>query len=234
MSVYRSFLNHEEFATSIIGSKPRMYYICSLCDSKVHSSMMSRHLLKHHGLTPQSYYDLVVPESGKCVECGKKSNFECLSRGYFWFCSNRCQMTNRNRDPYFKELNRSIMVNNHNSQEFKRSLADSLSHWVGSPAHKKSCAKMVAARMSSQIKSDTINFYIARSPVYQGLKFGICEDLGRLRRFNGELVRRWIVPKQVGINLEIELKSILDQYGESFPEYRFPEIIKVIEELVNV
>lgn len=66
------------------------YVICQLCQ-KQFQKISGTHL-KNHNITGKEYYDrfLKKPDEGKCLNCGKPTNFLKISQGYNRYCSCKC------------------------------------------------------------------------------------------------------------------------------------------------
>ena len=58
---------------------------------------LSSHIRQYHKTKSQTYYDKFIKsdDEGLCTECGDRTNFVNLKKGYLKFCSIRCAHTNQ-------------------------------------------------------------------------------------------------------------------------------------------
>jgi len=64
--------------------------LCEVCKKELVSTKALSQHIRFHNITSQEYYDKYLGNSKECEECGKKTNFLDLTRGYQKFCSLRC------------------------------------------------------------------------------------------------------------------------------------------------
>ncbi len=77
--------------------------LCEVCKKELVSTKALSQHIRFHNITSQEYYDKYLGNSKECEECGKKTNFLDLTRGYQKFCSLRCSNNNKNRKEKFRE-----------------------------------------------------------------------------------------------------------------------------------
>lgn len=67
---------------------------CEICDREFENSRtLGIHISTTHGMSKQKYYDKFLKRDkneGKCLECGKETDFVTLVKGYRMFCSRKC------------------------------------------------------------------------------------------------------------------------------------------------
>lgn len=67
---------------------------CEICDRKFKNyRTLGIHISTTHGMSKQKYYDRFLKRNkneGKCLECGKETDFITLVKGYRMFCSVKC------------------------------------------------------------------------------------------------------------------------------------------------
>lgn len=67
---------------------------CEICDREFESlRTLGIHISTTHGMSKQKYYDKFLKRDkneGKCLECGKETDFITLVKGYRMFCSIKC------------------------------------------------------------------------------------------------------------------------------------------------
>ena len=67
---------------------------CEICDRKFKNyRTLGIHISTTHGMSKQKYYDKFLKRDkneGKCLECGKETDFITLVKGYRMFCSVKC------------------------------------------------------------------------------------------------------------------------------------------------
>lgn len=67
---------------------------CEICNRKFKNSrVLGIHISTTHKMSKQEYYDKFLKKDeneGKCLECGKETNFVTLVKGYRIFCSRQC------------------------------------------------------------------------------------------------------------------------------------------------
>lgn len=67
---------------------------CEICDRKLKNyRTLGIHISTTHGMSKQKYYDKFLKRDkneGKCLECGKETDFITLVKGYRMFCSVKC------------------------------------------------------------------------------------------------------------------------------------------------
>ena len=71
---------------------------CEICRREFDNFKgLSSHLRQKHKIKSKSYYDKFIKREyeGLCPECGKKTNFVNLKRGYLKFCSVKCAHANQ-------------------------------------------------------------------------------------------------------------------------------------------
>lgn len=74
----------------------KLNIVCKLCNRELNSfRALGVHLhCSHKDISKQEYYDKFLKTSeneGVCIKCGKQCNFINLSKGYYTFCSVKCQ-----------------------------------------------------------------------------------------------------------------------------------------------
>lgn len=74
--------------------------------------------LRQHGWTSHEYYDefLKRPDEGFCKECGKPTEFERMTRGYFKFCNTSCSMSFTNKEMWKDEFHAKRMRDQSSAQ----------------------------------------------------------------------------------------------------------------------
>lgn len=72
----------------------QLEYVCNLCGEKFPSPRrLGWHLRMVHDMSVEEYYTKCLqknPNEGKCLLCGKKTNFESMTRGFRDFCGVSC------------------------------------------------------------------------------------------------------------------------------------------------
>ena len=95
---------------------------CLLCDRKFEDfRTLGIHISTTHKMSRQEYYDRFLRKSeneGKCLECGKETDFITLVKGYRMFCSVKCL----NQSQYHikhctKTYNKNYVDNKNNRKE---------------------------------------------------------------------------------------------------------------------
>lgn len=84
------------------------YFICDICNKKMHYRGIGSHLTRIHKITLKEYYDTYMKQKdeGYCKYCGRLTNFSnSLIKGYYLFCSTSCGRLNKALD---KEFNKSV------------------------------------------------------------------------------------------------------------------------------
>lgn len=68
-------------------------WVCLICEKQVPSNHFTRHLKRAHQMSDQEYYDHFLGDefSGHCKVCGKPTEFQKLSRGYYVYCNLDCR-----------------------------------------------------------------------------------------------------------------------------------------------
>lgn len=66
---------------------------CVMCNAQfINNRQLSAHIQMKHRIKTKDYYDKYIKTitEGKCLECGKETNFKNIGVGYRQFCSNVC------------------------------------------------------------------------------------------------------------------------------------------------
>lgn len=64
--------------------------LCQICGKDFLESRLSTHVTRTHKISAESYFISYIGEKGKCLTCGKPTNFINISGGYYGFCNNTC------------------------------------------------------------------------------------------------------------------------------------------------
>ena len=75
--------------------------ICEICKKELKLKGISTHIISHHNMSIQEYFDKYLKQSndGICVTCGKPTKFKRIKFGYLKHCCNKCAQL----DPKIKE-----------------------------------------------------------------------------------------------------------------------------------
>ncbi len=74
---------------------------CKICNEEFDNQRkLSCHIRHSHKIKPRQYYDQYVkgPDDGKCVECGKSTAYQDVSKGYKLTCSFRCSAIKKRKE----------------------------------------------------------------------------------------------------------------------------------------
>lgn len=71
---------------------------CLICLKQMKIRGFSNHLKWTHNITSKEYYDefLKKEDEGFCLQCGNKTKFIKLSKGYYKYCGNECKKKSKN------------------------------------------------------------------------------------------------------------------------------------------
>jgi hypothetical protein len=81
---------------------------CKICDKNCKNFQgLSIHVVKLHKIALKDYYDkfLKKEDEGVCSECGRKTNFNRISKGYYKYCSNICAQNSKEIKEKKKQTN---------------------------------------------------------------------------------------------------------------------------------
>lgn len=145
--------------------------ICKICNKNISLRGVPSHLARVHKINTKQYYDIFLKTTteGVCKECGKKTNYISITKGYRQFCSTKCG--NNNIDTINKIKNTNILkygvANGRNTESLKK--------------FKETCMQKYG--VDNPFKSNIVKQKIA-SQIYN--KFGVCcylqTDAARIAR----------------------------------------------------
>lgn len=98
---------------------------CEICDRKFESPRtLGTHISTTHKMSKQEYYDRFLKRDkneGKCLECGKETDFITLVKGYRMFCSIKCLNSSQY---HIKHCTETYTKNYINNEENRKELSD--------------------------------------------------------------------------------------------------------------
>lgn len=94
---------------------------CLLCDRKFENSrILGIHISTTHKISKQEYYDRFLKRDeneGKCLECGKETDFITLVKGYRIFCSRKCLNSSQYHIKHCTETYTKNYINNEENRK---------------------------------------------------------------------------------------------------------------------
>jgi len=191
---------------------------CKICNKIFKTNRgLSLHIAQSHNLNIKDYYDqyIKLDEDGKCLVCGKETNFKNITYGYFKYCSSKCSANSNDTIEKRKQTKLKIYGNENYVNAEKSSQT-----WKNKS--KEEIDDIVTKRFDTHKEKYGVKFFTNREKFKQTSldKYGIKYYTNR-KKYKDTCIKKYGVENtfQVQEFKDKSKETMLEKYGVEHPSF---------------